>query len=219
MRRTSSPSCSRAARRRLPDESERLHAAASDDFRRLKDLAVRQPVGARAGKPGCDPPYRRGSLFGHLRRPPRHSRTSGNTRPAPAPPSFPRKRESRTRRTLSSFPHKRQHATRPRTPRHSRASGNPGRRPPAGGGGRDRQVPVASVWTPAFAGVTIRRMMGRQGRQRGPSSFPRKRESTTRRTLPVTPARGKAQRGRPRAGGGATGRCPWRPSGPPLSRG
>ena len=52
-----------------------------------------------------------------------------------------------------------------------------------------------------------------------PPSFPRKRESTTRRTLPVTPARGKAQRGRPRAGGGATGGCPGRESGPPLRRG
>ena len=34
----------------------------------------------------------------------RHSRASGNTRPAPASPSFPRKRESRTRRPLRPFP-------------------------------------------------------------------------------------------------------------------
>ena len=52
------------------------------------------------------------------------------------------------------------------------------------------------------------------------SSFPRKRESRRRRTPPVISAQAArpdaAARGRER---GATGGCPWRESGPPLSRG
>jgi len=116
---------------------------------------------------------------------------TGRRRPGPPPRSFPRKRESRTRprprhygaaKNPRSTPRTRQGAPRPPVrrsrasgnprqgglSRHSRASGKARRGRPRAGGGRDRWVPGASVWTPAFAGVTIRGMMGRQGRQRGP---------------------------------------------------